>query len=129
MLLNITGIDHLNLSVISLDSTSQFYKKLFGFDTLEEIEDQNGRIIGNQHALLAIYETPGMKRYEKTGFSHLSFHVENFEEIEEKCRELNIEIKYGGTVMWPASKSIYIEDPNGYEIELAEKWGGGLVKR
>jgi lactoylglutathione lyase len=34
--------------------------------------------------------------------------------------------KYGGSVQWPKSRSVYISDPNGYEIELAEIWGGGL---
>ena len=69
-----------------------------------------------------------MKKYEKVGFSHVSFHIENFEEIEHKCRELGIHIKYNGVVNWPGSRSIYIEDPNGYEIELAEKWGGDLIE-
>jgi hypothetical protein len=29
-------------------------------------------------------------------------------------------------VAWQKSRSIYIKDPNGYEIELSEVWGGGL---
>jgi catechol 2,3-dioxygenase-like lactoylglutathione lyase family enzyme len=126
-MLKITGIDHLNLEVIDLEESSEFWEKLFGFKTLEEIKEQNGRIIGNRYALLALYETPGMKKYEKVGFSHVSFHVENFDEVEQKCIELGIPVKYNGPITWPKSKSIYIEDPNGYEIELAEHWGGKLV--
>ena len=129
MVLKVGGIDHLNLEVINLEETCAFWNELFGFETLEEIKDQNGRIIGTANALLAVYENPEMKRYEKVGFSHVSFHIENFDAIEKKCAELGIEIKYNGVVHWPRSRSIYIEDPNGYEIELAEKWGGNLVDR
>ena len=89
--------------------------------------EKNGKIIGNKNALLALYETSGMREYKQVGFSHISFHIVNFEEIEQKCNELGIEIKFNGPVQWPNSRSIYIDDPNGYEIELVEVWGGGLV--
>jgi hypothetical protein len=31
-----------------------------------------------------------------------------------------------GVVQWEKSRSVYILDPNGYEIELSEIDGGGL---
>jgi lactoylglutathione lyase len=129
MILKTTGIDHANLTVRNLEESCKFWKTLFGFDTLEEIPAQNGRIIGNQNALLALYENPDFRNSEKSGFNHLSFHLENFDEAEQKCKDMGIEIQYGGIVEWPKSRSIYIMDPNGYEIELVEVWGGGLVNR
>ena len=127
MKLKISGIDHVNLEVIDLEVTCKFWNNLFGFEILEEIPEKNGKIIGNKNALLALYETSGMREYKKVGFSHISFHIVSFEEIEQKCNELGIEIKFNGPVQWPNSRSIYIDDPNGYEIELVEVWGGGLV--
>jgi catechol 2,3-dioxygenase-like lactoylglutathione lyase family enzyme len=125
--LHVQGIDHLNLSVRDLEETCAFYRDLFGFKILEDIPEQSGRIIGMAHAMLAIYESPGMERYKKQGFAHFSLHIQNFEAIEARCAAMGIQIKYGGIVQWPRSRSIYIEDPNGYEIELVERWGGGLV--
>lgn len=129
MILKTTGIDHINLIVKNLDETCEFWKILFGFETLEEIPEQNGRIIGNKNAMLALYENPNMKKYDKTSFSHVSFHIENFDEIKEKCKEMGLKISYGGVIKWDKSRSIYFNDPNGYEIELAEVWGGGLVSK
>ncbi len=122
-----TGIDHLNLDVIDLGESCKFWNELLGFEVLEEIPEQNGKIIGVKSALLALYERPGMQKYEKGGFAHVSFNIQNFNDIEERCRELGIGIKYGGAIQWPQSRSIYIEDPNGYDIELSEVWGGNLV--
>jgi len=129
MTLKITGIDHINLTVKNLDESCKFWKNLFGFETLEEILKENGRIIGNKNAILALYENPNFGKYKKAGFNHLSFHIENFDEVEQKCLDLGHKIQYGGVLKWKYSRSIYINDPNGYEIELAEVWGGGLVKR
>lgn len=44
-----------------------------------------------------------------------------------ELRERNIELAYGGgVVLQGKSRSMYILDPNGYEIELVEKLGGDL---
>ena len=122
-----TGIDHLNLDVIDLEESCKFWHALLGFEVLEEIPEQKGKIIGVKSALLALYENPSMQKCEKGGFSHVSFNIQNFNDVEDRCKELGISIKYDGAVQWPHSKSIYIEDPNGYDIELSEVWGGDLV--
>jgi len=129
MTLKTTGIDHANLTVRNLEETCKFWKDLLGFELLEDIPEQKGKIIGNENAMLTLYENPNFKEYIKTGFNHLSFHIENFAEAETICKELKLKIGYGGIIEWTKSRSIYINDPNGYEIELAEVWGGGLVKR
>ena len=85
------------------------------------------KIIGNKSALLCLYERPDTVKHGNPGFGHVCFSIENFEQVEEKCKEMGLEIKYGGPVVWPKSRSIYIDDPNGYEVELSEVWGGGLV--
>jgi lactoylglutathione lyase len=127
MTLKTTGIDHLNLTVRSLDESCRFWEDLLGFKILENIPEQNGKIIGNGRAFLALYEDPNFSFTDKTGFNHLSFHIENFEDAEALCSKMGIEIGYGGIIEWEKSRSIYINDPNGYEVELSEVWGGGLV--
>lgn len=127
MHLKTDGIDHINLMVKDLEKTTIFWNKLLGFRILEELADENGRIIGNKNAMIAIYQTPNMEKVEKNGLSHISFHIENFEDVERILKKMNLKMKYNKVFYWEDSRSVYIEDPNGYEIELAEKWGGGLV--
>lgn len=126
MKLKTSGIDHVNLQVRDLDESCRFWESLLGFQVLEDMPDQGGRIIGNSKAKLALYENTNLSQDRKDGFSHVSFHIDNFEEAEAVCEKLGIQVMYGGSVQWPRSRSVYISDPNGYEIELAEKWGGGL---
>jgi catechol 2,3-dioxygenase-like lactoylglutathione lyase family enzyme len=58
--------------------------------------------------------------------AHFGFHVENFDEIMKTCESLGVTIHYDGPVKFEKSRSIYISDPNGYDIELSEVFGGGL---
>jgi len=126
MSLNAVGIDHLNLDVKNLDQTVEFYNKLFGFNVLKEQPEENSKIIGNEHVKLCLYQKNEFDHFEKNGFNHFGLHIKNFEDVIKKCTEHDIEVYYGGTIEWERSSSIYIKDPNGYEIELAKVFGGGL---
>ena len=123
-----TSIDHVNIKVKNLEETFQFYRDLFDFQIKQEINpnksDVPSIIIGNDTIKLCLYEVPDMK--PEGGISHFGFHISNFNDILKKCKELGVNVLYGGTVDWEKSKSIYIVDPSGYEIELSEISGGGL---
>ncbi|WDD98796.1 VOC family protein [Thalassomonas actiniarum] len=125
-MLAVNGIDHINLKVADLAKTCAFYHALFGFEELRDMPEVSGKIIGNKQAKLALYQVDGFEKYEKHGFSHVSFQVDNFEQALAACEKIQAPIKYNGILEWEKSRSLYILDPNGYEIELAEVWGGGL---
>lgn len=126
MKLKVNGIDHLNMEVINLEETVKFYDQLFGFTVLKEQPEENSKIVGNEKVKLCLYEIEGFQGYTKKGFHHFGLHIENFDDVIQKCTEMGIEIFYGGPLKWEKSTSIYIKDPNRYEIELAEVFGGGL---
>ena len=121
------GIDHLNLHVKNLKQSIAFYEQLLGFTELEDLPEDNGKIIGDKSAKLAIYENADFGGHKKIGLNHIGFNIENFGDVEARCKELGIEILYGGVVRWPRSQSIYVKDPNGYELELTETWGAALA--
>ena len=126
--LNTTSIDHVNMKVKNLRQSTKFYNNLFGFE-IKQKENPNklgvpSQIIGNDAIKLCMYEVPTMS--PEGGIAHFGFNVENFEEIIEKCNEMKVEILYGGPVEFERSRSVYIKDPNDYEIELSERQGGGL---
>ncbi len=122
------SIDHVNMKVKNLEQSVEFYKNLFGFEIKQEANpnklDAPSKIIGNDAIKLCLYEDPQMS--PEGGIAHFGFNVVNFNEIIEKCKELEVEILYDGPIEWEQSKSVYIKDPNGYEIELGEVSGGGL---
>ena len=93
----------------------------------EEVElkdPKDFKIIGTDKVHLCMYEKPNMQRID--GINHFGFHIDNFDEIVQKCEQMNVKILYGGALDWEKSRSIYIEDPSGYEMELSENQGGGL---
>ncbi len=120
------GIDHLNLEVINLKETVSFHKEIFGFEVKKEQPDEDSQIIGNDKVKLCFYENKNMQKYVKKGFAHSGLHIQNFEDVIKKCEGMGLEIYYGGKLDWENSSSIYIQDPNGYEIELSGNFGGGL---
>jgi len=126
--LRATSIDHVNMKVKDLERSVKFYKDLFGFEIKQEENanklDAPSKIIGNDTIKLCLYEVPDMS--PQGGIAHFGFNIANFNKVIEKCKELDVEILYGGIVDWEKSKSVYIVDPSGYEIELGEISGGGL---
>jgi catechol 2,3-dioxygenase-like lactoylglutathione lyase family enzyme len=126
--LKATSIDHVNMKVKNLADSVEFYFNLFGFEIKQEDNpnktDVPSKIIGNNSIKLCLYEVPTVS--PEGGIVHFGFHISNFDEVITKCRELKVQILYGGEVNWEKSKSVYIVDPSGYEIELSEISGGGL---
>jgi predicted enzyme related to lactoylglutathione lyase len=116
------------MKVKNLEQSVKFYKNLFGFEIKQEENpnklDAPSKIIGNDAIKLCLYEDPQMS--PEGGIAHFGFNVVNFNEIIEKCKKLGVEILYDGPIEWEQSKSVYIKDPSGYEIELGEISGGGL---
>ena len=121
--LRATSIDHINMVVKSLDESVEFYGELFGFQVRKEQPDRNSKIIGNDTIKLCLYEDPSAVK--QGGIAHFGFAIDNFEDVVAKCEEMSIEMPYG-VIPWEKSRSVYIRDPNGYELELSEKQGGGL---
>jgi hypothetical protein len=75
---------------------------------------------------LCLYETDDFHGHSIIGFHHFGLHIKEFKDEMHKCTQIGIEIFYGCPIKWEKSTSIYIKDPNGYEIELTEVFGGGL---
>ena len=127
--LKATSMDHVNMNVKDLTKTIEFYKKLFGFEIRKDDNSPNkldapSKIIGNDSIKLCLYEDPQVT--PTGGIAHFGFHIENFDDIMKKCDELGVEVLYDGPVDFEKSRSVYIKDPTGYDIELSEVIGGGL---
>ncbi|RME05124.1 MAG: VOC family protein [Planctomycetota bacterium] len=112
------------MAVHSLEESVKFYCKLFDFEVKKNQRPKhNSMIVGNEHIKLCLYETEGAG--DRRGIDHFGIHVKNFDQVVEICEKMGVPMPYG-VVKWEKSRSVYIVDPNGYEIELTEFVGGRL---
>ncbi len=122
------SLDHINMQVKNLEQSISFYKNMFGFTVRKEDNSTNSgvpsQIIGNDAIKLCLYEHPEMS--PEGGIVHFGFHVKNYDDILSKCKKHKVQVLYGGPVKFEKSESVYIKDPNGYDIELSKICGGGL---
>ena len=129
-MIGIKCIDHINMRVQNLAESIEFYRKNFGFQMKEDQTkaDEPWAIVGLPGvAYLCMYEPPGKtKPADGLTINHFGLALTDFDAAMKELKKNGVEILYGGPVQWPHSRSLYIKDPSGHEIELAEVVGGGL---
>jgi len=129
-MIEISQIDHINMTVNCLAKSIEFYGDNFGFKLMEDhsTDEEPWAVIGiPDKAYLCLYEHPGRKRPgDEMTINHFGFVVDDFEHMLKTLKTDGIEVLYGGPLQWARSRSAYIVDPSGYEIELVENIGGGL---
>jgi len=128
----VSQLDHLNLTVKDVQQSVDWYYRVFGFELVESGIKNGIRwgIIRAQDALLCMYEYPdwlateARNRHKIHGVNHFGLRISEPARWEEKIRENDIQVFYGGAIEYPHSTSWYIADPTGYEIEVAY-WPNG----
>jgi catechol 2,3-dioxygenase-like lactoylglutathione lyase family enzyme len=133
--LAVKGIDHINLSVKNLQRSMEFYEQVFGFRLIEDGRDRPGApyVILSAHgrAYLALHESRNTAKPEHPFTNHWGFVVGNIERARRFLNARHVRMQTnddpeGDIREWPKSRSVYVYDPDGHEIELVEHWGGGL---
>jgi catechol-2,3-dioxygenase len=124
-------LDHLNMTVRSVDESTEWYGRVFGFESVEE-GDWGGRpwrILKSGEAMLCIYETPdrdhpSIEVHDHHAIKHFAFRIKDRERWAQTIEREGLRLYYGGAIDYPHSRSWYVHDPNGYEIEVAA-WDAG----
>ena len=125
-MLNISNIDHLNMSVKNLSESEKFYKKYFNLE-VQEGGIRRGKpwsIVGREGVMfLALYESNDPIKV--SGINHAGVHVKNLRKVLKVLERENADF-YTWNYDGPRGKSLsaYLKDPNGYEWELSEHFGG-----
>ena len=128
-------LDHINLSVSSAQQSVQWYREIFGFEKVEEGLNSEGKpwvIIANNDSMLCMSE---MKRSPRTGEGdskqhqvfHFGFRIKDLDAWEQKLKQHQLKLYYGGVNEYPHSKSWYVKDPDGYTIEVSYTEGEQLL--
>jgi len=118
---------HTRMRVTNLDQTIQFYRDILGLEVLERKSSPRG-------SQLAFLKTPNSDELiELTSFPpsgpvkvqedlvHLAFQVESLDETIASLTAKGVKVTDGPTQTSSGSRFIFIDAPDGYEIELIER--------
>jgi lactoylglutathione lyase len=135
--MKVKNLDHLNMSVRDLDESVQWYGRIFGFKKVEEDVQEGVRwaVIQAGDAMLCIYEHPDYEFHDRFGLadrklfgmSHFALRIDDPESWLAIAERENIKFMYDGEIPWPHSRAWYIQDPTGYEIEVA-CWNNDTIR-
>jgi catechol 2,3-dioxygenase-like lactoylglutathione lyase family enzyme len=138
-MIRVKAIDHINMVVNDLDESNGFYKKVFGFEILEDSRKEGlpPNKLGTPYSVLGVRGSAylalhqslekgnGQENNVPIRIAHVGFHVDNFDRVITRLKAAAITFLYGEKFFeWAHSRSVYILDPNGHEIELVEHFGG-----
>ncbi len=114
----IEDIDHIGLTVSSLDKSIEFYKDLFDFEVIEKISNSGQAFLRVGDIILGLYEIEGYKGQDGTK-NHVSFYVdeEDFEDALEEIQQQEITIVFGPENI-RKGRSVVFLDPDSNQIEL-----------
>jgi lactoylglutathione lyase len=137
-LLPISGIDHINMCVTNLGRSIAFYRDVFGFEVKEdhrELKEYPWITLGIPNvAYLILYETAEAKESHDRRIIHFGFalkRAETMDAVLDRILKAGIATKKNRdgdplVVHYAKSSSIYLSDPDGYELDVSVKFGGGL---
>ena len=128
--MKVTKLLHTRMRVSDLDQTIQFYTTVLGLDVIERKTSPRGSHLAflkvpNSDELIELTSFPpsGPVKVQED-LVHLAFQVENMDDTIASLTARGVTITDGPTQTSSGSRFIFIDAPDGYEIELIERLPG-----
>ncbi|TKB72357.1 MAG: VOC family protein [Nitrospira sp.] len=131
--MKVTKLLHTRMRVSDMEQTIQFYTDVLGLEVLE-------RKVSPRGSHLAFLKVPNSEELiELTSFPpsgpvtvqedlvHLAFQVESLDDTIASLNAQGVKITDGPTQSSSGSRFIFIDAPDGYEIELIERPPGRAI--
>ena len=118
---------HTRMRVSDMDETIAFYRDVLGLEVLERKTSPRGShlaflAVPNSEELIELCSFPPSGPVTvQEDLVHLAFEVENLDETIRALTAKQIKITDGPTRSSSGSRFIFIDAPDGYEIELIER--------
>lgn len=121
---------HTRMRVSDMDQTIAFYRDVLGLEVLERKTSPRGSHlaflrVSNSDELIELCSFPpsGPVKVQED-LVHLAFQVDSLEETIAALNEKGVRITDGPTTTSSGSRFIFIDAPDGYEVELIERPAG-----
>ncbi|WP_447973610.1 VOC family protein [Nitrospira sp. Kam-Ns4a] len=124
---------HTRMRVSDMDQTIAFYRDVLGLEVVERKTSPRGShlaflAVPNSEELIELCSFPpsGPVKVQED-LVHLAFEVENLDDTIQALTDKGIPITDGPTRTASGSRFIFIDAPDGYEIELIERPPGTAI--
>ena len=124
---------HTRMRVSDMDQTIAFYTDVLGLEVLERKTSPRGSHLAflrvpNSDELIELCSFPpsGPVRVQED-LVHLAFQVENLDDTIASLNKKGVRITDGPTNTSSGSRFIFIDAPDGYEVELIERPAGVAI--
>lgn len=124
---------HTRMRVSDMDQTIAFYRDVLGLEVMERKTSPRGSYLAflavpNSQELIELCSFPqsGPVKVQED-LVHLAFEVGNLDDTMQELTAKGIKITDGPTRTSSGSRFIFIDAPDGYEIELIERPPGTVI--
>ncbi len=124
---------HTRMRVSDMDETVRFYTEVLGLEVMERKTSPRGSHLAflkvpNSEELIELCSFPpsGPVKVQED-LVHLAFEVDNMDRTIEALNAMKIKITDGPTRTSSGSRFIFIDAPDGYEVELVERPPGTVI--
>lgn len=131
--MQVTKLLHTRMRVSDIDQTIRFYTEVLGLEVAERKTSPRGSHLAflkvpNSEELIELASFPpsGPVKVQED-LVHLAFQVENLDKTIAELKTKGVAITDGPTSSSSGSRFIFIDAPDGYEIELIERPPGVVL--
>ncbi|MBI3603130.1 MAG: VOC family protein [Nitrospirae bacterium] len=131
--MRVTKLLHTRMRVSDMDQTIAFYRDVLGLQVLERKVSPRGShlaflAVPNSAELIELCSFPpsGPVRVQED-LVHLAFAVENLDETIQALHAKGVTITDGPTTTSSGNRFLFIDAPDGYEVELIEQPPGAAI--
>jgi lactoylglutathione lyase len=125
--MKVTKLPHTRMRVSDMEQTIRFYTEVLGLEALERKTSPRGSQLAflkvpNSEELIELTSFPpsGPVKVQED-LVHLAFQVDNLDDTIASLNAQGVKITDGPTQSSSGSRFIFIDAPDGYEIELIER--------
>jgi lactoylglutathione lyase len=128
--LKVKKLLHTRMRVSDMDQTNAFYTGVLGLEVLERKVSPRGshlaflRVPNSEELIELCSFPPSGPVTVQEDLVHLAFQVENLDQTIAALEQHGIRITDGPTRTSSGSRFIFIDAPDGYEVELIERPAG-----
>jgi len=131
--LNVKKLLHTRMRVSDMDQTIAFYTEVLGLEVLERKVSPRGSHLAflrvpNSEELIELCSFPpsGPVKVQED-LVHLAFQVESLDQTIAALQQRGVRITDGPTTTSSGSRFLFIDAPDGYEVELIERPAGVTI--